>query len=235
MPFEAILTTDLAGMARSWVIRIWLVLMAFQVLITIVQALEEGLALEALANLLGTFPLIWSIFIIIISSGAVSSDAGVMADSVLSKSVTRSEYILAKLAGRLVVVVGLYLIVVLPAIFIIRQNIKTDLSAGGIAWSVLTIGLLLVLLTTLAVMFSTVFNRTLVAVVVVWFIWYSAGAMLVLVGGETFSPVHIIDSLPAVLNGDYKSADQWRTVIGFGLLSLGSILVAVQYFARKDL
>jgi hypothetical protein len=125
--------------------------------------------------------------------------------------------------------------VVLPAMFIIRQNTETALSTSGMIWSVLNIGLLLALLTSLSVMFSTVFNRTLVAVVVVWFIWYAAGALLSLVGGESLSPARIIENLPATLGGDYQSADQWRTTISFGLLSIGSMLIAVQYFSHKDL
>jgi ABC-2 type transport system permease protein len=237
MPYQAILEADLIGRIRSWVVRIWLVLMAFQAFFTVAGALteEEAIASEAIAGLLGTFPLVWSVFVIIISSSAVSSEAGVVADSVLSKAVTRYEYILAKFSSRLFTVIGLYLIVVLPAVFIISNNTDDALSNAGLTWGVTLIGLFLVLLTSLAVTFSTLFNRTMVAVVIVWFLWYGAGIILALVGAEYLSPVTIIETLPAMLQGDYDSADQWRTLVGFSLPSIGSILVAIVYFSRKDL
>ena len=46
MPFLAILQADLVNMTRSWVVRIWLVLMAFQSFLTTAQALEEDIAAE---------------------------------------------------------------------------------------------------------------------------------------------------------------------------------------------
>jgi hypothetical protein len=235
MPFLAILEADLVSMVRSWVVRIWVVLMAFEALLTIAQALEEGIAAEALANLLGTFPLVWSTFVIVISSGAVSSEAGVVADSILSKAVTRYGYILAKMASRLIAVLGLYTVIVIPPAYIIARNTEVVLSNAGIAWAILIIGMFLLLLTVLAVTFSTLFNRTLVAVVVVWILWYGAGAILALVGGEYLSPVHIIDNLPTLLQGDYSGRDQVRTIVGFATPSIVAMTMAIVYFGRKDL
>ncbi len=235
MPFLALLEADLIGMVRSWVVRIWLLLMAFQSVLTIAEALNEGTPAIAIANLLGTFLVIWSTVVIVISSGAVSSEAGVVADSILSKAVTRYEYILAKMSARLVTVLGIYLAVVLPPILIILQNTEEDLSRAGIAWSVVIVGTFLVLLTNLAVTCSTIFNRTLVAMVVVWVIWYMSGFLLSLLGGDYLSPAYIIDNLPLVLAGDYERSDQLRTVVSFSVPSIGAVTVAAVHFARKDL
>ena len=193
MPFLAILQADLVNMTRSWVVRIWLVLMAFQSVLTMGQAFEEELAAEAIANQLSTFPLIWSIPVIIITSGAVSSEAGVVADSVLSKAVTRYEYILAKMSARLITVLGLYFITVGPVAYIILRNTESTLSNAGVAWAIVVIGMFLVLLTNLAVTFSTLFNRTLVAVVVVWILWYAAAALFLLIGGGYFHPLTVFE------------------------------------------
>lgn len=235
MPYLALVEADLASMARSWLVRIWLVLAAGLTLITVLTALTEGNAAQAVADLLGTWPLIWSTFAIVVSAGAISSEAGVVADSVLSKAVSRYAYVLAKLTSRLITVLGIYVVLVLPAVYVISRYTQENLANDGVAWAVFLLGMTLVLLTCLGVAFSTLFNRTLVAVVVVWVLWYAAGFIFALLGVEYLSPLLIIDSLPAMLQGDYKVADQMRIILGFGLPSVGVVLLAMWYFGRKDL
>jgi ABC-2 type transport system permease protein len=190
---------------------------------------------DALTALLGAFPVIWSTFIIINTSGAVSSEAGVVADSILSKAVTRYDYILAKMAARLMMVIGLYLVITLPAAYLVSRYGQGSLDTGGTAWGITLIGMTLVLLTTLSVAFSTLFNRTLVALIVVWFLWYSAGGIAALFQVNDLSPLHIVDSLPDLLVGNYVAADEWHTLFGFLALSAVVIVVAVVHFAHKDL
>lgn len=235
MPYLALLEADLTSMVRSWVVRIWLVLTALQALVMTVNAVTEGLAAETFAGLLATFPLIWSTFAIVVSAGAISSEAGVVADSVLSKAVTRYEYVLAKMTSRLITVLGVYLLVILPSAYVILRNAQDELTGAGVAWALVIVGMTLVLLTSLGVTFSTIFNRTLVAVVAAWFLWYVAGAIFGLVGVEYLSPLLIIDSLPGMVQGDYAVSDQWRILSSFGLLAAMLVLVAVWYFGRKDL
>jgi ABC-2 type transport system permease protein len=236
MTFQALLEADLVSMARSWAVRIWLILMTLQAMFMIlVSTGEDSSAADALAALLGAFPVIWSTFIIINTSGAVSSEAGVVADSILSKAVTRYDYILAKMAGRLVTVVGLYLVITLPAAYLVSRYGQGSLDTGGTAWAITLIGMTLALLTTLSVAFSTLFNRTLVALIVVWFLWYSAAGIAALFQVNDVSPLHIVDSLPDLLVGSYAVVNQWHSLLGFTLLSAGVIVVAVVYFAHKDL
>ncbi len=235
MPYLALLEADLAAMARSWVVRIWLLLTAVQSLAVTLGALSEGNAADALAGLLGTFPVIWSTFAIIVSSGAISSEAGVVADSILSKAVSRYEYILAKLTSRLMTVLGLYLVVILPPVYIISRHAQDGLDGAGVAWAVLLIATTLVLLTSLALTFSALINRTLVVVVVVWFLWYVAGALFALLGVDFLSPLLIVESLPAMMQGDFALADQLRVLVGFASLSSLLVLLASWHFARKDL
>jgi hypothetical protein len=206
-----------------------------QSLLTVPSALGGEPAAEALAGLLATFPLIWSTVVIIVSSGAVSSEAGVVADSILSKAVTRYEYVLAKFSSRLLTVLGLYLLVVLPPVYIISRHSPDTLTRAGVAWGVLLVGMTLVLLTSLAVTLSALFNRTLVAVVVTWFSWYVAGAIFAMLGLDYLAPLLLVDKLPAMLQGDYVASEQWRVLAGFGVPSILFILVAVLHFGRKDL
>lgn len=210
--------------------------MAGQLLITVPTAANEFIpASEAIAGVLGTFPLIWSTFIIIICSGAVSSEAGVVADSILSKAVTRYHYILAKFGARLVAMLGIYALVAFFATLLISQNAENDLTRSGIIWGVLDAGILIVLLTSLSIGFSTIFNRTLVALVVVWVVWYVSSGLLAIFQLDFLSPLDIVDNLAATLRGEYETSNQLKIMLVFGGLSTLVISTAVTYFARKDL
>lgn len=236
MAFLTLLEADLRRLARSWVVRIWLILTFLFAFLIVLSAPGEGLpASQALANLLGTYPLVWSTFVIVISAGAVSSQAGVLADSILSKAVTRYDYLLAKVSAHLLAVWSVYLAVVLPAAYVLTRYATDDLSARGVAWALLVVGAILFLLTALGVAFSTLFNRTLVAVVVLWLLWYAASTIFALLEVAYLSPLTVVEGLPAVLQGEYMVADQWQLLAGFGLPALLFLLLAVAYFARKDL
>lgn len=235
MPFRAIMETDLRMMIRSWLVRIWLVLIGAQALFMIALSFdEETPTSETLAGVLGVFPLVWSTFVIIVSGGAVSSESGVVADSILSKAITRTEYILAKLASRLSIVLGSFLLATVPVAYIIVQNTSEKIDTGGLIWGFVVVGMMLLFLTSLAVAFSALFNRTLVAVVVVWFVWYIAGSVTALLQADYLSPLVIVDSLPFLMIGDYDSGELMRSSIGFLALSTGAIITTLLHFARKD-
>lgn len=235
LPFFAILETDLRLTMRSWLVRIWLVLIGAQTLFFIAVSSDSGMTkYEGLAALLGTFPLLWSTIIIVFSGGAVSSESGVVADSILSKAIRRRDYILAKLAARVGVVVGLFLLATIPAALILIQNARGPMDTIGFLWAYTLIGLMLILITSLAVSFSTLFDRTLVAVIVVWFVWYMAGTVTALFKAEYLSPLAIVDSLPSLIQGEYKTTTVLRSVIGYLVMASGAIGVALLHFTRKD-
>lgn len=188
-----------------------------------------------MAGLLGMYPLVWSTVAILTSAGAVSSEAGVVADSILSKAVTRYEYILAKFAGRLITVLGVYLLVAVPASYLFLRADVTDVTRDGVIWGIALVGMVLMLITSLAVTFSTIFNRTMVAIVVTWILWYVVGFIFALLEIEEFSPIHIVDQMQFTLQGDYHAPDLRRTLLLFTGATSAVIGLAVAHFARKDL
>ena len=235
MAFSALLEHDLKTMTRSWVVRIWALLTIALALITIPAGLNEGPISEALAGLLGAYPIVWSTVAILTSAGAVSSEAGVVADSILSKAVTRYDYILAKFAGRLITVLGVYLLVVVPASYLFLRADISDLTRDGVLWGIALVGATLMLITSLAVTFSTIFNRSMVAIVVTWILWYVMGFIFALLEIEEFSPVHVVEEMPLTLQGDFHAPDLRRTLLLFSGTTSAVIALAVAHFARKDL
>lgn len=226
---------DLNNMVHSWAVRIWLVLVALQALVTLPASMSEETPPQALANVLGTYPLIWSTFAIVISAGAVASEAGVVADSVLSKAVTRYEYILAKMLSRVLTVLGVYLLVAVPSALLAHRYDNGELTRAGMIWGVALIGSIMMLLTSLSVTFSTIFNRTLVAMMAAWFLWYVAGGIFAVLELEYLSPLHIVENLPDILQGVYSTSDQWRTLAVFTMGSFVITGLAALHFGRKDL
>ena len=237
MPFLGILQADLNKLIRSWVVRIWAGLLAVFVVVTLVGSAGGTFAAESLANLLGSFPLLWSTLVIVVSAGSVSSEAGVVADSILSKAVTRYEYILAKLFAPLIVVLGLYLLAIALPLYVVARGALPveELDSAGLAWGVGLVAAILFTLTALSVAFSALFNRTLVAVIVVLILWYGAGIGLAALGAEILSPVFIVEQLPAIIQGDYESGELWRTLAGFGIIASVLIVTAGAHFSAKDL
>lgn len=238
MAFLALLEQDLRSMVNSWVVRIWALLTAAMALITIPAALAETdgtLASDALAGMLGTYPVIWSTVAILISAGAVAAESGVVADSILSKAVTRLDYISAKVISRLVVVVGLFLLIAVPSAYLMGRSSTSDLARSGVVWGIVLVGIIMTLLTSLAVTLSTLFDRPMVAVVVTWVLWYAAGAIFSLLEIEHLSPVHVVEALPLTLQGDYDTMDMWRTLGLFAGVSVVVSAIASVYFTHKDL
>lgn len=235
MPFWAILETDFRAMLRTWLVRIWAVLVAGQTLFTIALSLGNSTpAADGLAGVLAVFPLVWSTFVILFCGGAVASESGVVADSILSKAVTRSQYLGAKLASRLLLVLVIFLAATLPAALIIGQNATGTVDTAGVVWAFVLVASMLMLLTSLTVAFSTLFDRTLVAVGVVWFLWYMAGGLTSLFDADFLSPIGIVDALPAVIAGDYRMAELWPSVAGFIGMGLAAVGLTLAYFGHKD-
>lgn len=220
---------------RSWLVRGWLLFVAAQTLFFMaVSGGDDVIKYEALAVLLGTFPLLWSTIIIVFTAGAVSSESGVVADSILSKAIRRRDYILAKLLARLAVVLGMFALATVPSSLVIIQNAQGDMDTLGFAWAYVMMALMLILITSLAVTFSTLFDRTLVAVMVVWGLWYVAGNLTALFGLDFLSPTAITNNLPALIEGDYDPADVLKPLVGYVGLSALAVTGALLHFTRKD-
>jgi hypothetical protein len=128
-------------LARSWVLRAWFMLTVLVALVTMLDhgdapAKSErpgGAVLAALLHpvdtttgeahtlreLLKFYIVIWVSFIIVLTGGTISSELGVVADSVLSRGISRWQYFLGKWTARLTAVLGVYLLVIVPTALVL--------------------------------------------------------------------------------------------------------------------
>ena len=131
--YLVLLRLDLEQLSRSWLVRLWVLLLVVPgVFLVVVAANEEELASETLAAYMAAVlaPLSW-IVVSILAASAISGEAHIIAD-ILSKSVTRSAYMWAKITARLSVFLTVYFGVSVPIAYLTaRYGLQNDTSIGG--------------------------------------------------------------------------------------------------------
>jgi ABC-type transport system involved in multi-copper enzyme maturation permease subunit len=213
MAWTALFTTELLALSRSWVLRGWLIALGLAEFFALTHALlrAPGNAVPAssvLATTLDGFLLVWSIVIIVLGAGSVSLESDVISDSILSRPCTRTQFISAKFASRVLVVVSIYLVFSLIAGFTAWRYGANDMTPGTIAVGVGTVGLAIVLLLSLGIMLSVIFNNTVMAVAAMLLLWYVASPVFGFLGADYLSPTSLVRNLPRML----KDPDQPQLV-----------------------
>src|SRR6516165_8083836 len=136
---------------RSWVYRFWVLL---SVLATVGYLLyrfgiyhEVGImqsASQHISHLLRWIVLGSTAIICVLTAGSISSERGTMADSVLSRGISRYQYFLGKWHARLVTVLGTYLALGLLAMTCGLILFHEDLSLPGGLVALATVATVLV-------------------------------------------------------------------------------------------
>lgn len=242
LPYWAVFQADFSQTFHSWIYRFWVgvscVAASGYLLYRFGARRESGMiqpAPEALSELLhwvvyGTVTLI-----IVLSAGAICAERGTVADSVLSRGISRYQYFLGKWHARLALILLTFvtkaMIALTGAYFLLHSD---ALSVQGSAVAILTVSLLLVAVTTCGVSISALTTNTILSIAVVWSILYGAAFTLSLLPGSLPSPEQVLASLPNMLKGFYD----WSTVLRLTLLcGVGSIAFALGgmiLFARGD-
>jgi len=232
-PFLAMTQADLEGMVKSKIVWGWIVAALFLEVIRILSSRTME-ASFTITEGLSDFIFIWSMIIIGITGSAVSSESGELADSLLSKAVKRHEYILAKFCSRVALVFTIYLgISTVLAGLTMRIGVN-DIEIYGLSFSILVVALVLIMLTTMGVTFSTIFPNTIVSIVALLVVWYSMTFFFSLIDEIKFlSPSYLIGELPKIIQGNW-SGTEWKIVSGFSLMCIGFLAVSLLYFSRKD-
>jgi ABC-type transport system involved in multi-copper enzyme maturation permease subunit len=241
LPYWAVFQADVRATLRSWVYRTWVIvsiLAAVAYVIYKVGVYREAGIVQHASGMVSDL-LRWSVFgsvtlIIVITAGCISSERGTMADSVLSRGISRYQYFFGKWHARLATVIGTFFIMGLAALVASYFLFHEDLTLNGSLVALVAIATVLVAVISSGVTMSAIFNNTLVAVAVVWITVYGAGFVFSMLPGHYLSPYRILNSLPAILHGEYN-----LNVIGelMGWSAVASCIfatVGVGYFSRRD-
>jgi len=241
LPYWAVLQADVGSILRSWVYRSWVLISVLTGVGYLLYRMgvdrEAGIVQHAstwISDLLR-----WCVFgsvtlIIVLTAGTISAERGTLADSVLSRGISRYQYFLGKWHARLATVLGTFLaigIVALVSSFFLHHE---DLSLPGSLLALLTIASLLAAVISCGVTVSAIFNNTLVAVAVLFILVYGTSFALLLLPGHLPSPYRIINGLPYILRGEYNYALLGRLIAWSASFSALLALIGLGCFARRD-
>lgn len=237
--FSVLLRYELAQLARSWIVRAWILLLVVPAIFLVgvavdgseVQRASEALALYEYAVVA---PLSW-LAVSIFAASAVSGEATALADAVLSKSVNRSQYLWAKIVSRIGTTVVVYLVVTIPLAYLLTRYTAADTTGGGLLAGVLMVGLLLAFLAALGILASTVFRSVQLAILSVMMAVLFSGAALQFLGLHWMSTTAILNALPATFRGETLPATTLRVLVMFGALTVAAITASLWTFRNKDL
>ncbi len=211
----------------------WLLAALFLEVIRVLSSRAVGSTSTVIGGGLSDFLLIWSLIIIGISASAVSSEAGEFADSIMSKSVTRFDYLFAKFSSRIIYVLAVFGAISFVLVGLSLELDKNNYQTDGLAYSILLVTLALVMLTTLGVSLSTLAPNTIISIVGLLVIWYFMTFFFPAIGLGVLSPSNISDELSKNIQGIWNK-DEWETVVGYGVIALAALGLSTVYFYFKD-
>src|SRR4051794_28284398 len=173
LPYWAVLQADVHQTLRGWLYRSWvlatMLATAGYLLFRMGEQHHFGLILPVstfLSDLLYWTALGSVALIVVLTAGSISAERGTMADSVLSRGISRYQYFLGKWHARLLTILGTYTTLAVIAMICGLSFLHEDLSWGGCVAALLTVAVLLGTLVSVGVAVSAVANTTLSAVAV---------------------------------------------------------------------
>ncbi len=241
LPYWAVLQADVRQTLHSWVYRTWVlvsVLVAAGYLLYRYGAQHEAGILQPASHLINDL-LCWTIvgsvtLIIVLTTGSISSERGTMADSVLSRGISRYQYFLGKWHARLITVLMTFLAMGAAALVATFFLLHEDLSLLGSVAALLMVAALLAAVTSCGVAVSAISNSTVVGIAAVWVAVYGSGVLLSVLPSSMPSPTGLLRILPHVLHGDFG----WHMVgrlAGWSAAASGlAAVVGMAYFSRRD-
>jgi len=242
LPYWAVFQYDVHQTLRSWVYRVWVLavfLAAVGFLLYRFGLTQEGGVVQHASQLFSTLlqgTVLGSVaFVVVLTAGCISSERGTLADSVLSRGISRYQYFLGKWHARLAVVLGTYFVLSFAALAASLVLVHEDVTADGGLVALATIGVLLAAVVTAGVAVSAVSNNTLLAVAGLWVVLYGGGfALKWLPASVATSPERVLSRLPNILCG-YYDLDGLTGLMGWSAaFSLAAALVGMICFSRRD-
>jgi ABC-type transport system involved in multi-copper enzyme maturation permease subunit len=213
MPYLAIVQHDMKTLWSSRLVRLWLGATALLTLVLVGSNwsnFQDGTLIASLLFPYLVFP--WFFVVVVLGITPVSgSQTETLADGILSRPISRFEYLLATWSARVVLVLGVFLVVTIPAIVLVmlaKRPVPDDtVTVYGIITSLGVVGLVLTFLVSLGFLTGTLLRKPLLAVVVLIFVWYPIGLVLSVFSLEEFSPISLNRAISTQLRRSWRQTD----------------------------
>ena len=215
MPFLAILRYELRSLWTSWLVRIWFVIATLLSLLTMTSAwgsMQSALLIASLLLPFLVFP--WFLIAMLLGISPVTgSRLDALTDGILSRPITRYEYLLACWSARVCAVLAVFLVTTLPwsviVFFATKRPVAEDtVTVYGLISSLGLVSLVLTFLVSLGFLAGTLLRRPLVAAVLLVLAWFPVNAVLDVFALEEFSPISLNRALPTLLRTPWTGAEE---------------------------
>jgi ABC-2 type transport system permease protein len=242
LPYWAVFQADLKTTFNSWIYRVWVLLsmgVAVGYLLYRFGARQVAGMIQSAPDTVGDL-MHWVIFgsitlIIALTAGTICSESGTMADSVLSRGISRYQYFMGKWHARLTLILGTYFLKTLFALTGAYFMLHSDtLTLHGCLVALLVVASMLVFVVTFGVTVSAMSSNTLISIAVVWMTIYGGGFLLSQLPSIFPSPERALQALPSVMKGFYDWSALSRTMLISLGVSLATAIVGMVHFSRRD-
>jgi hypothetical protein len=242
LPYWAVLQADMRQTLHSWVYRVWVLLCllaAVGYLVYRFGAYREAGMVQPVTDLMSDL-LRWTVFgsvtlIIVLTAGSITSERGTLADSVLSRGISRYQYFLGKWHARLATLLGTFfcfgVIVLVGSFFLLHDS---NLSLKGSLVAMGTVAAILAAVITCGVTISAMCSSTILGIAMLWLVVYGAGFILSLLPSSYPSPDRALRTLPDILRNSYDTQMVSRVALGALAACLMMALVGLVSFSRRD-
>lgn len=242
LPYLAVFQSEIRQTLQSWLYRVWVLL---SILVAVGYILyrfgayrEAGIVQhgsELMTDLMRWLVLGSITLIIILTAGCISSERGTMADSVLSRGISRRQYFLGKWHARLVSILGTFLflggLILTACYFLLRDE---HLSLVGCLVAMASIVALLTVVISCGVSVSAMTNSTLLGVAIVWMLLYGISFGLTFLPPSYPAPERVLHDLPNMLRGIYDLQSVHRLLTWSAGMSMLMALLGMFVFSRRD-
>lgn len=245
LPYWAVLQTDLRQTFRSWVYRLWVLMTVVAVggflLYRVGLHKEAGLVQSAAAQCGDLFRMmvVGSLaLVVVLAVSAVSAERGTVADSVLSRGISRHQYFLAKWHARLIVVVATFAVLatgmLLAGYFLFKADAESDLSFTGGLVAVAAITAVLAAIVSWGVVIGAMTSGTVLGITVFWLVLYGLGFLSSYLPEPWPAPDRELSRLKFVLRGQYNETLLMNLIAGSVILSGIAAVIGVVGFSKRD-
>ena len=234
MPFLAIVEADLGNLFKTRITYGWLIVGIFLQVIRVLSAPPIVGSSTIIVQGLSDFIFIWSMLIIGITASAVSSETGELADSIMSKSVKRYDYILAKFSSRVIYVMTIYGAITAVLVGMALRMMDNNHEVHELMVTILFVALVLIMLTVIGVTLSTLVSNTVISIISLLILWYAMVFIFPILDLGFLAPGDLMIQLEDVLQGVW-SGEEWKTSAVYSSITIISIVLSTVYFNMKDI
>jgi hypothetical protein len=241
LPYWAVLQTDVRQTIRGWVWRTWVLASlgaAVGYLLYRLGVYREAHIIQPASLLVGDL-LRWTLvgsglLVVVLTVGGVSMERGTLADSVLSRGISRYQYFMAKWHSRLFSVVLTFTVLTAGVLVASHFMVHEDVSWDGSLVALAVLGSILAVVVTCGVVVGALTTNPVFGIALVWVVLWAGGFLLSFLPKPYPAPDRVLAAMPQILRGNYNW-DVMSHMVGYSLAAAAVVaFIGMIGFSRSD-